>query len=88
MGKGTHCDWWASDREYFDDWERSKYIYEGIYYTTISNSATDFKIKYTSIYKDNNSGAEYESDQYYNYEQYEQINLRGIYKNVFVFNKI
>jgi len=82
VGKGTHCDWWASDREYFDDWERSKYIYEGIYYTTISNSATDFKIKYTSIYKDNNSGAEYESDQYYNYEQYEQINLRGIYKNV------
>ena len=82
VGKGTHCDWWASDWEYFDDWEMSQYMYEGIYYTTISNSATDFKIEYTGISQNGNPGYEQPSDKYYNYEQYAQIKLYGIYKTV------
>jgi hypothetical protein len=57
-------------------------MYEGIYYTTISNSATDFKIEYTGISQNGNPGYEQPSDKYYNYEQYAQIKLYGIYKTV------
>ena len=82
IGIGTHCDWWTSDYEYFDDWEMSKYRYEGIYYTTISNSATNFNFEYTGISHAGYPGYEQPSDKYYNYEQYEQKKLTGIYKTV------
>ena len=84
IGVGTHCDWWTSDYDYFDDHEMSKYISEGIYYTTISNSATDFNFDYTGTYYiyDDDPRIEHEYDKYYNYEQYEQKKLTGIYKTV------